>query len=273
MAKPKQALVRWDEQLAKLATIATETEASVGGGAFIQTAGGILKYKGAEVPGNEMNVVVLDHILENAFYAGAFDPGNPQSPVCFAFGRAEDDMRPHEKATQPQNETCAGCPQNEWGSADVGRGKACKNIRRLAVISEGDLEDIANAEVAFVKPAVTSIKGWAGYVRKVAEQYQRPPLGVITNIKLVPDAQTQFKMVFSTVSLIEDSAQLEALIEKNQTVSKEIDFPYQFIEPAPQPVRGRKVLPARQPVAPTSRQAQVAIGKQAQGAPVKRAKF
>jgi len=244
--QPQQAIVKWDEELAKLANIATSTEAGVGGGSFIGTARGILKYQGAEVPNNELNVVVVDHVLENALYRGAYDPDNPQSPICFAFGRTEEEMKPHEASTEPQSEDCASCPHNQWGSADVGRGKACKNIRRLALISEGDLENVPAAEVAYLKIPVTSTKAWAGYVRQVAQNYQRPPLGVVTTIKLVDDDKSQFKVVSSLAGVIEDGEVIGALIEKNKQVAEEIMFPYQPAQEAPAPApKGRKIVPAR----------------------------
>src|SRR6266496_6226194 len=146
------AVVPWSKELSDLANIATAIEENVGAaGNMIGTAGGRLKWKGAEIPGNKIMVVVLDHIIEYAWYEGAFDPNNPQPPACFAFGRDEKTMTPHEKAADIQNDTCAGCPQNEFGSALVGKGKACKNSRRLALITQSDLEDVAGAEVAFLK--------------------------------------------------------------------------------------------------------------------------
>ena len=143
------ALVKWEEELAKQAEVAAGMEANVGGGQFFSMQGGQLKFNDNPVPGNQMAVIILDHILENVFYDGDFDPNNPQPPTCFAFGRSDDDMAPHETVVaegQAQNETCNGCPFNQWGSADKGRGKACRNTRRLAMIPAGTLDGIAAAQ-------------------------------------------------------------------------------------------------------------------------------
>lgn len=232
-----QAMVKWDEKFAALAKKSTKiADNFAGGGNFVKLQGGQLQYQGAVVPGNEMDVVVIDHILLNLFYEGRFDSDNPTSPVCFAFGEDAKEMRPHEKSLKPQDDGngCSECPNNEWGSADTGRGKACKNSARLALISRGDLEDVANAEVAYLQLPVTSTKLWAGHVRSVDETFKRPPLGVITNVKVVPDKDTQFKVQFKTVELIEDSDVIAALFERYEKVTKEIDFPYVTIEGAEQ---------------------------------------
>lgn len=227
-AKKGTALAKWDERLAQLAGIAAKTEESVGGGGqFISTKSGQLSFDGAEIPGNKMRVVVIDHILENAAFEGRFDPDAPQSPVCFAFGRDADEMVPHDNSVDKKNDTCSGCPLNEWGSADQGRGKACKNIRRLALITEDQLEDIASAQPVFIKVPVTSGKAWAGYVKQLNSTLGRPPLAVVTEISLVPDPKTQFKMQFKLCEEIEDGDVIGDLIQLYERVSKEIDFPYQ----------------------------------------------
>ena len=227
-----KAVANWDERLAGYDTEVAATE-QTGGGKFISTKGGRLSIGGAEVPENKMTVVVLDHIMENHHYTERFNPDAPTSPVCFAFGRNEAEMVPHENSTEPGSDACKGCPLNEWGSADVGKGKACKNIRRLAVITEDGLEDIENAEVAFLKIPVTSVKAWAGYVQAVANNLKRPPFGVVTEVSLVPDPSTQFRMQFKLVEAIEDSEALEALIARREQVANEIAFPYQPAEEAP----------------------------------------
>ena len=247
-----KAVANWSERLAGYATEVAATEQTAGG-KFISTKGGRLSIGGAEVPGNKMTVVVLDHIMENHHYTERFNPDQPTSPVCFAFGRNEAEMVPHENSSEPGSDACKGCPLNEWGSADVGKGKACKNIRRLAVITEDGLEDIENAEVAFLKIPVTSVKAWAGYVQAVANNLKRPPFGVVTEVSLVPDASTQFRMQFKLVEAIEDGDALEALIARREQVASEIAFPYQPAEEAAAPVQkkpGKFAGKAAAPAAP-----------------------
>ena len=235
------AVTKWDEELAKHAAMAAGIEASVQTGSWISTKGGRMSYNGQEVKGNKMNVIILDHILENHYYTARYDPDNPASPVCFAFARSDDDMSPHEKSSDPQSEACHGCPQNEWGTADTGRGKACANIRRLALIPEDGMEDVSAAQVAYMKIPVTSVKGWAGYVNNLSTVMKRPPFGVITEISVVPDDKTQFKIQFKLVEKIEDGEALGAIMERRAAVESELMAPYSpmEVEEKPTPRSGK----------------------------------
>src|SRR3990167_7275206 len=136
--KPQTGLINWEAELAAQAEVAAGMEASTGTGSFFSIKGGLLSFAGSPMPNNQMAVIVLDSLMENVYYEGAYDASNPQGPKCFAFGRNEADMAPHEVTVQAgcqQSEACAGCPMNEWASAAQGRGKACKNTRRLAMTS------------------------------------------------------------------------------------------------------------------------------------------
>lgn len=224
-----KSMVSWSEELAKRATAAAAIEENVGaGGAFISLKGGRMTFQGAEIPGNKINVVVLDHILEYSWFLESYDADNPQTPDVYAFGRDENTITWHENSLpEYAGELCKDSDINQWGSADKGRGKAAKNMRRLALLTEDQVEDaesIGDATPAFLKVPVTSVKGWAGYVRQLEKTLQRPPLGVITEISVVPDPKTQFKLQFRLVEAIEDGDVIEALLQKADNT--EIDFPY-----------------------------------------------
>jgi hypothetical protein len=241
--KKVTSMVKWDEKFATMAKKSSKIVSSIGGDSnFIKLQSGVLQYQGAAIPGNTMDVVVIDHVLLNMLYVGKFDASNPTSPVCFAFGEVASEMTPHEDSHDPQNnnEGCATCEHNEFGSADTGRGKACKNSVRLALISINDLEDVAGAEVAYMHVPVTSVKLWAGHVRNVDDVHHRPPLGVVTRMTVVPDKDTQFKVQFELVSLIEDNEQITALFAKYEEVNKAIQFPFVYIEAAAKPVASSK---------------------------------
>lgn len=235
-------LTKWDERMAALAKQSVAQEKGVIGGATIQTANGVLKFQGAEIPGNKMDVIVLDGILANLFYEDGFDSDKPVPPVCFAYGRGADDeeMAPHEDSAKPQAKTCAECKHNEWGSADRGRGrgKACGNKRRLALITKSSLENPAKADIAYIHVPVTSVKAWAGYVRSLNDTLGKPPLAVITRIALEKDSKTQFKMTFELVEEIEASGDtFAALWQKHETAQKEITWPYVQIAEAEPPTK------------------------------------
>lgn len=233
------AVANYDEQLAAMMQQEVEIEKSVNtGGKFISTKGGQLTYDGQPMKNNEMYVVIVDHIFENAYYEGRFNPDNPQPPTCFAFGRNEKDLIPHVNVTeagQDQCDNCTGCPLNQWGSE--GRGKACKNVRRLALLPAGhvdhktdelelyDEDHFAAAEVAYLKLPVTSTKGFSTYVKQVAQAYNKPVLGVITRVYTTPDPKTQYKVNFEAIDEV-PAELLGTLMQRRSAVMEEIDFPY-----------------------------------------------
>jgi hypothetical protein len=231
-----KALISLEQELRDQAQLARATEESVQTGQFFGTKGGILTFNGAPIKDNKMEVVVLDHVLANLFYVGKFNAKESKPPVCYAFGRDDKTLAPHEKASDKQSAACKDCEQNVYGTADTGRGKACKNSRRLACMSAALLETpeaIPDAQVAYLGTPVTSGKGWAGYVRQVVDTFGVPPLGVITEVSLVADAKDQFKMVFRCVERISDKKVLMMLLQKNKLVAKEIAFPFPDLEDMP----------------------------------------
>jgi len=248
----------WQDEMAQAADAAADQEAGIAAGQFFSTSGGVLKFNDSPLPDNKMVVVVLDSMIENVFYEGAYDADNPTPPVCYAFGREEEGLIPHADVTERQDtkeEGCGTCEHNEWGSADTGKGKACKNQRRLAIISAGNVvngeaeiaeepEFYENGDLGFLKLPVTSVKGWSAYVKKLTGALKRPPFGVFTLISLVPDAKSQFKITFQCIGVISDEL-MGAVFSRHNEVKQPgiIDFPYgKFEEEAEEPAKkpGRK---------------------------------
>jgi hypothetical protein len=201
---------------------AAAAQHQVKGGLFLSTKGGILSLGDEVMPGNQACVIILDDTHENTFYGGKYMPDNIQPPVCYAFGRAGDEMAPHPSMQvdlsyfQPQAATCGQCPHNVYGSADVGRGKACQNRYRLQLIPAGfyqqkrgsrdfDLElftapaDFQTTDVVSLKLPVTSTSLYDKYVTQVSGMLRRPPHGVITRIHLEPHAKFQYQVHFEMI--------------------------------------------------------------------------
>jgi len=232
-APVKAQVNKYEEELAKFAVQAA-SQVQVGASNFISTRGGRLSYQGNPVPGDKMNVIVVASMLENHYYTDRFDAENPASPKCFAFSETGDGMGPHEMSEAPQSELCAKCQQNEWGSADIGRGKACKNIVRLGVITEDGLEDVGAAELAVIKIPVTSVREWANYVSQIASTLKRPPFAVVTEVSIVPDPKTQFKLKFKLIGQITDGDTIQEIMDRRELVLNELARPYQAT-PTPEP--------------------------------------
>ena len=75
-------------------------------------------------------------------------------------------------------------------------------------------ESVAKAEVAALRPPVTSLKNYANYVQTLAASMKRPPIAVISEIAVVPDAKTQFKVNFNMVKPIAEPAVVKALMQR-----------------------------------------------------------
>ena len=240
--KPTTAVANWEQELEKQAQVAFGMAQSAGGDAqFFSIRGGQLTFGGMPIPGNQMGVVILDAILENVFYDGKFDPEQPAPPVCFAFGRDAADMTPHEvvvEAGQAQNDMCKGCRHNEWGSAETGRGKACRNTRRLAIIPAGTIdvntgrfepfnypEQFERGAVGYLKVPPTSGKGFDTYVKQVAEALKRPPHGIYTRIVVKPDAKTQVAVTFEPLAPLPMEI-VQVTMRRHTEVGDAIEAPY-----------------------------------------------
>lgn len=261
------ALVPWEQEMADAASKHAGKEKAAGLSKAISTRGGVLSIDDNPIEGNEIRVIVLAAVHENQYFKGAYDPKTPQAPACYSFSdpeaaEPEDSMKPHEKSADPQgdaNGLCAGCWANEFGSADIGKGKACKNVRRLAVITEDALEDadeLSNAQVRMLKVPVMSVKNWANYVRqKLGEDVKRPCWGVVTTVRLVADPVSQFKVQFAFEELIQfDQALYTAMQKKVAEVQEQLVAPYpEYSEEEAKPQRGGRGKP--QPMKPVGKAA------------------
>lgn len=243
-------IVNWDEELAKQSEIAAGNQrASGGGGKFFSMKSGQLSFDGNPMPGNMMAVVILGYVIENSFYDTAYDPDVPASPKCFAFAEREEDLEPMEAVDKDayferQHDSCTGCSQNEWGSARTGRGKACSNVMRLAMIPAGaykpkgtgrnaglelelfdDPDHYAKAEVAYMKLPVMSVRNFSTFVKQLAGEVRRPPHGVITNVAIEPDPKSQFRVVFELVDTLGNDL-LNVTMPRHKKEMDAIAFPY-----------------------------------------------
>jgi hypothetical protein len=210
------AVADWQKQLADMAIATAEAEKPSGN--WVSFKSGVLSVGGNPIKGNKMQVVVIHSAFENQIYRDKYNANNPgQTPYCYAIAELDEDLKPHPDASDPQAASCAECPNNVWGSdPEGGKGKACKNVRRLAMISVADMGDIVKAPVAMANLPVTSVKNWSTYANQIANVLKIPPLAVITELSVEPDAKTQFQVNFSLVDKVTDGAQIQALLTKRK---------------------------------------------------------
>lgn len=252
-------LMDWDAQMAADAAQSQKMEESTATGQFFSLKAGVLAWNDSPLVNNEMTCIVLDSILENVTYDGAYSEDNRSPARCFAFGRLEEEMKPHASVTargQECNNQCAGCERNKYGTADVGRGKACSNRRRLAVIPFGSLEartgaykpeknpkTIADSTMGFLKLPVMSVKNWSAYAKSLGAM-GKAPYGVVTKVKVVPDTKSQFRVTFEAVAEI-TREQGQFVLARVKEAKAAIEQPYNLdAEEEEAPTRGRGGKPA-----------------------------
>lgn len=276
------AVTNWEDEMAREAAVAAKMEQNSGGGQFFSVKSGRLSFADAPIPNDQMAVIILDSMMENVFYEADYDPDSPASPVCFAFGRAEEEMVPHDVVFEngtAQSPQCKTCQWNEWGSADKGRGKACKNGRRLAMIGAGSLdkdgvftldedpESFSSGVVGYLRVPVTSVKGYATYVNQVANVLKRPPYGVITKVRVVPDSKTQLRVIFEVLCRVPDDL-MQIVMTRAKEAKATIGFPYRVggqeeAQEAPPPAKRVVQQPARQKPAAVPQRASAPASRQA----------
>lgn len=116
-----------------------------------------------------VDVVIVDRFPVNVFWEGSFEGGN-NPPDCVA----NDGVCGVGYPGGP----CAACPNNAFGSADKGAGKACKNVVRAYILPSGGALLPWKLDVP-----PTSIKEFKKYVSGVV-MGGKHPYGVVTRIGL-----------------------------------------------------------------------------------------
>ncbi len=229
--RPSTALAAFKSRLAEQAskTKAIEDSAATLGN-WITVRAGVMKYKDNTIKGNTMPVVIVAHRLENAYFDEDFDPDTPRSPVCFAFGEDADSLAPHKDSEKPQATLCKDCKWNAFQTAKNGKGKACKNTRRLGMIHadsvKGGATEVAKTEIAMHKLPVTSVINWSTYVNQLAGALQTAPIGAITEFSCAPHEKNQVQVNFELVKEIDDEEVLEALFDRLPSVEEQLVKPY-----------------------------------------------
>jgi hypothetical protein len=221
-------VVSWEDRLRQEAKeVAALHTPSVG---KIGLRAGQMTYAGQSVPGNTINVVVLSSAFENAFYSAAFNPNKLSSPDCFALSKDGKAMKPDPIVAEPINAECDTCAHLQWGSdPEGGRGKACKESVRLALLPVGNVqspEAILNSEIAVMKVPVTSVKNWSNYVTKLSTMHGRPPWAMITKVSVVTDPKTQFKVLFKDEAMVSGDL-LDSLSKRISSADQVLLTPYE----------------------------------------------
>lgn len=164
---------------------------------------------GEKIAAPHVEVVILkaNKAFSKTFYIKQFVEGTDAKPDCYS----NDGVVPAADAQSPQAKTCATCPKNEWGSkiSDSGaKGKACQDVRRLAVAAAGQIND---PMLLRVPPA--TLKPLAEYAKMLSKR-NIPYNAVVTKMKFDSEAATP-KIEFSPVRFLTEAeyAEVEEIMQ------------------------------------------------------------
>jgi hypothetical protein len=102
--------------------------------------------------------------LSKTYYAAAWDPdAEAKAPDCWSL----NGISPHPEAENPQNDLCASCRHNAWGSKIGPKGqqlKACTDQKRLAVVAADDPE----GPIYLLQVTPAALKGLNAYHKELS---------------------------------------------------------------------------------------------------------
>lgn len=210
-------------ELAKRQSKAASTLSS--GSEFASFKGGQLVINGARMPDDTARIIVLGVMQERAYYVEDYDPDTKAAPDCYAYGNPDGDTpeAPHEKAKNPQAKTCATCEWSKYGTANRGKGQACRQGVRIAFVA-ADNKTEADSAIIQAKVPPTSIKNVKGWLDTIGAAGMATPQ-VITELSVTPDPKTQIQVLLS----VEEDAtpqQLSAVLPRIATAEKSMAEPY-----------------------------------------------
>lgn len=224
-AAPSTAIVSQAERVK--AAIAAQTENATKGSTEPQRVsfkGGNIIIGEMTVPNASCEVQIIAAQPERTFYAKKFDPNNTNIPACYSY----DMEKPHADASAPAHTDCASCPNNQWGSGNEGRGKACREALRVALVPYSN--DVRSAPIYLAGFPITSrqtvldLVTRAGMAGKMLGQYKCRMDNKI-------DPRTFFKVSVTPLE-VNDNPDYDALLEKMALSEDLLLTPYPVMTPA-----------------------------------------
>jgi len=243
------------------------TEGLSGGYAVVSIKGKCFKIKHGgnetplvvEVQGMKYAAPYMDVVLLSAnahfsktFYRTAYVEGSDQQPDC----SSEDGVHPNVAA--PISLACGICPMNAFGSRvsdNGGKGKACQDVRKLAIVPASDLKNELYGGPMLLRVPPASLGSLADFARSLNDM-GIPYYGVV--IRMLFDSTEAFpKLLFQVARALTDAeaavvkdaregAQVKNVLGATAATPPAASAP----APAPEPVLQQTVLQQAPPPAP-----------------------
>lgn len=174
---------------------------SLKGNMFTASIGGETKKLG-----DKIDVVIVGAIpgVQRTFYKGKFDPNVTTGPDCWS----SDGKNADANVGAPVSPRCDICPNNEKGSARDGDGRACRFLKRMVVIIDGDdsltqfsLDVNATSIFGEDKPSrqLYSSKSFG----EMLDNRQLDPRLLVTHLSFDTDSGSPSKLFFTPVRFLE----------------------------------------------------------------------
>lgn len=182
--KETNALVQYEEQLKReLAGLRDNVETPSSN--RISTKGKLFTMPGGRSDPGPMLAIVLDFIALNQYWSTPYNANTRVPADCQAINRVIKELSP-DPALSPklQHANCKDCPRNQWNTGPNGKGKACKNERKLLLVAP-DFNEKSEPMTLIVSP--TGTKHWDKYLRDLASDHGVLPVQVITQIRFDPN--------------------------------------------------------------------------------------
>jgi hypothetical protein len=150
--------------------------------------------KGVPYPYFDCVILAMHDKTSKMFYTpGTYNEDSAGAPICTSL----DGDKPDAGVPEPQSPSCGTCKNNVWGSAaNGGRGKACQDHRKLAVLMLPDMTkyilDKPLLEPVYFKVPPASLKPLKIYGDSLVHRGV-PHEAVITRITFVPGKQFEMK--------------------------------------------------------------------------------
>jgi len=211
--------------------------------AAISLQGGRIRYRDTDL-GNSIEVVIIATLASRAWYSSGFQPNNITPPDCYSF----DMESPHPASGDKQSASCAECELNQFGTAENGKGKACKEGYRIALMHADAVRKgaskIAAADIPSLRLSVSASKTFGKFLAGLASRYDGIPFAVIALLEVEPDSKFQYAASWSVVEEL-DADTVEALGGRFEESLRMLTSPYPVLtedqkKKAPAPRRGNK---------------------------------
>lgn len=186
-----KAMVSAADMKKQLAALADEEEDRLGSGGesiYVSTLNKKFTWGDADITHQLADgVVIVEFAPENRWFDRPYDQDAEAAvPACFAVDIVDpDELVPSEDAPVPQCENCADCEKNVFGSDERGKGKACANYWRIAILAPDQLD----GPILVTRVSPSGYAAFRKYVRGLKKVNKIPPLGAITSLTFNDDLQ------------------------------------------------------------------------------------